>query len=146
MSFFFCSSSYSFSGVLISVQSFRRILSKYVNSSSPRGSLYLLQKHCLEFRQTDNLFPKMDLYIKGFIGGIWGEKRTFATFTELLRLLNNQSTWVKPKYIFGIVHISSFYPCFYIQNCIYGSWEKPHQSHKNGEIFVSGCKFLRFFA
>ena len=88
------------------------------------------------------LFPKMDLYIKGFIGGIWGGKCTFATFAELLRFLDNHSTCLKLKYIFEIVYISSFYSCFYIQDCFYGSWENPHQSRKNGEIFVSGCNFF----
>ncbi len=97
-------------------------------------------------RWTCTSFPKMDLYIKGFIGGIWGGKCTFATFAELLRSLDNHSTCLKLKYIFEIVYISSFYSCFYIQDCFYGSWENPHQSRKNGEIFVSGCNFLHFSA
>ncbi len=52
-----------------------------------------------------------------------------------------QKRYNQYKYITRIVKISSFYNLFFIQDCLYGTREKPHQSQKNGEFFASSCKW-----
>ncbi len=67
----------------------------------------------------------------------------FALFRLILDI---QKIYNKSKYTIPIFQISSFYPCFYFQDCFCWSWENLHQSQKSGEIFASSCKILRFFA